>query len=248
MKRYFIAILFFYGISINSASAQLSEHAASTGKKNFSLYVYATYIASAEIQYDILSSDLYGTNAYYKLDGAYGYGGELSYNLPLEDLELEIFVSTEYYHLVQNNIPFRFIQDTLRYTVSVTEDITMLPVEFGVKWDLPRFLENFTFYIGGGGGIYWGNRTRKMLNLTTQNIQKKSGFSLNTLAGVEYAASRNISLDLQLKFREPYFDIESTFNTNTVNINGTDFWIKSPVTSRITVDGLRLSLGLKYNF
>ena len=218
------------------------------GKTSFSVTLYATYVASAEIQYDVLSPDLFGSNSFYSLDGSYGYGGEVSYQLPINNLNLDIFISTEYYHLLQNNIPVRFARDTIHYTVSATEDITMLPIEFGVKWDLPEFLENFTFYIGGGGGIYLGKRTRKLLYLTSQNIQNKSGFSINALAGVEYSASRNISLDLQLKFREPYFDIESTYNSNTININGTEFGLKTPVTSRITVDGLRLSFGLKYHF
>lgn len=248
MKRYTVIIIFFYGFIVPGLFAQYKEPAGSSRIKDFSICLYATYVASAEIQYDITSSDLFGVNTFSELNGTYGYGGEFSYKLPFNDLDLALFVSTEYYHLIQNNIPFRFTMDTLRYTVSVTEDISMYPVEFGIKWDLPEFLENFTFYIGGGGGIYWGNRTRKLLNISTQIIQKKSGFSLNALAGVEYSAGRNFSLDFQLKFREPYFDIESTYNTNIININGSEFELKSPVTSRITVNGLRLSFGLKYNF
>ena len=124
----------------------------------------------------------------------------------------------------------------------------MIPLELGIKWLLPVSTDNFKLYIGGGGGIYFGDRTRTMQNLVSSNIEKTPGFSLNILSGIGYYIARNISVNFELKFREASFDIESKYNSNIININGTQYSITTPFYTRFNVDGVRISAGLKYQF
>jgi outer membrane protein W len=183
------------------------------------------------------------------LKGGLGYGAELNFKPNIGNLDITFFLSTEYFAVNQTDLYTRFSQDTTYTKVPVAEKFFMVPLELGVKWDLPVSSDRFKVYIGGGGGLYFGNRTRTIANsVVSYTTDKKAGFSLNILSGADYYLERNLSANFEIKFREASFDVESRFNQNTININGQELLMDNPVYSRIIVDGVRLSLGLKYNF
>lgn len=216
--------------------------------KNFSIKAYGTYISSAAIQHNPFSSDPFFAGFETELDGAYGYGAELNFEPKFGDANLIFYISTEYYHLKQSNIPVRLESDTTIKTFRTTENITMYPIEGGVKWTLPVGFEKFKLYIGGGGGVYFGSRTQTIINLESKIIDKKPGFSINVLAGVDYQLTSSISIDTELKFREATFDVNSEYNTNGITIDGNTYRIETPFYSRVNVNGLRISAGLKFHF
>ena len=124
----------------------------------------------------------------------------------------------------------------------------MIPVEGGIKWNLPVSTDHFKIYIGGGTGIYFGNRTRNIGTLTTTTISSKPGYSINVLAGSDFFLSRNLSVNFEFKFREAYFENEADYGTGQVIINGNVFSLANPIYSRIVIDGVRISGGLKFHF
>jgi opacity protein-like surface antigen len=132
--------------------------------------------------------------------------------------------------------------------IGISEQFTVIPVEFGVKWNLPIGSDNWKIYIGGGGGVYFGKETRSILYLQSSQISSKPDFSLNILSGVDYYLDKNFSANLELKFREAAFDSESRFSSSTVTVNGSEFQLENPFYSRFIADGVRVSLGFKYYF
>lgn len=216
--------------------------------KQFSISLYGTYISSSQLQNDPKSADPIVRNVLLDLKGGYGYGAEFNYKPNLYNLNLIFFISTEYLRINESDLVFTFDNGTNTASVNMDEDFTMIPLEAGVKWNLPVGTENFKIYIGGGGGIYFGNRIRTIANLTSTTISTQPGFSLNVLSGLEYYFARNLSGNLELKFREPYFDVESSYTANSIILNGTAFQIENPFYSRMIVDGVRISFGLNYHF
>ena len=197
------------------------------------------------------SADPIEREATINLNGGYGYGAELNYEPPLFDLGLVFYLSTEYFRSRTNELVMRLTNVENTAQVRINEDYSIIPVEAGIKWSLPVSTDNFKIYIGGGGGIYFGDRTRTMQDLTSYNIGKQAGFSLNILSGLEYYIARNLSANFELKFRdvlEASFEAESAFNKNVMIINGTQYGIESPFYTKFIVDGVRLSAGLKYQF
>ena len=217
--------------------------------KKFSVQVYGTYISSSSLQNDPKSLDPFESNNLVDFKGGYGYGVELDYKPTLWNLDLTFFLSTEYFHLNENDLVLQFQQDTSFYNVSMSDNFYMVPIELGAKWDLPVSTNSFKIYIGGGAGVYLGDKTRTLGGfLQTHATSRKPGFSVNILTGLQYYLARNLCADLELKFREGWFDVQSSYDVDFINVRGTTLSLDNPSYNRIIVDGVRISLGLKYNF
>jgi opacity protein-like surface antigen len=212
--------------------------------KRFSLKIYGEYISSSELQNNINSTNPIEKDASVDLDGGFGYGFELTYDPRWGNSDITLYISTEYYKHKQNALFYRYFEDTTLYAVQFEEEFYFIPIEAGIKWDLPVSGENLKIYIGGGAGVYLGDRKRNIRGhfSTTNNV--KWGYSLDVLSGVEYYIASNLSSVFEFKFREPYFEVESKFADG----RNPYFGMPNPLTSRIVVNGTALSLGLKYNF
>lgn len=210
--------------------------------KRFSVLVYGTFVSSAELLDNINSDIPFLRDASVEMKGGYGYGGELTYNPKIYDLGIIFYVSSEYLKVKDDGlVASRVINDTTVLRGRFTEEFTLIPLEAGLKWSLPVSTDRFKIFIGGGAGLYFGERKRTVNRISTTDVSTSPGFSLNVLAGTEYYIGRNLSLDFQFKFREGSFEAESRFSEDPVVFERT-------IKSRIIADGVRLSAGIKYNF
>lgn len=245
----FLIIVFIGLLNADALNSQSKENTNYYDPaKKFSLAVFGTYISSAELQNNPRSTDPFARNASTDLTGGYGYGAELNYEPELFDLGLIFYVSAEYYRSRNNDLVFRLNNGENSTNVRINEDYSIIPIEAGIKWFLPVSTDNFKIYIGGGGGVYFGDRTRTLLNLTSYNIGKQAGFSLNILSGMEYYIARNLSANFELKFREASFETESAYSSNSITVSGEEYPVENPFYTKFIVDGVRLSAGLKYQF
>lgn len=210
--------------------------------KRFSVLVYGTYVSSAELFDNIKSPEPFFRDISVEMGGGYGYGGEITFNPQIYDLGIMFYVSSEFLKVKDDElVASKVIDDTIIVRGRFTEEYTLIPIEAGLKWSLPVSTDKFRIFIGGGAGIYFGERTRTVLGVSTEKVSSTPGFSLNVLSGVEYYFGRNLSVDFQFKFREGSFEVESRFPSPVPIFDRT-------INSRIIVDGVRLSAGLKYNF
>lgn len=216
--------------------------------KKFSITAFGMYVSSSELQNNPHSTDPIEKNAMIELDGGFGYGAEIGYNPGIFDSDIMFYVSSEYLKIDQRDLVLDFDDGTNHYSVGMREEFYMIPVEAGLKWPLPVSSEEFKIYIGGGAGMYFGDRKRTISYLQSSTINKIPGFSLNILAGVEYFVARNLSANLELKFREANFDVESKFNSNRIIIEDAEFELTNPFYSRLLAEGVRISAGFKYHF
>lgn len=217
--------------------------------KKFSLSIFGEYVSSAQLEDNITSPDPILRNASTDVKGGYGYGAELNFTPSFLDHGLTFFLSSEYLKIDQNDLILRFFQDTNSAAVRFEEKLTLIPVELGIKWNLPVGTDNLKIYIGGGGGLYFGDRQRVIGGVFgTQTVSKSPGFSLNILSGILLYLEKNLAANFEIKFRQASYDIQNKFSINSINIRGIDFALANPLFSRVIIDGVRVSLGLKYNF
>lgn len=216
--------------------------------KKFSIVVYGTYVSSAELMDNIRSPISYLRDASVELVGGYGYGAEMTYDPSIEGFDVLLYLSSEYLKVEDDGLLYRFDQDTISANVRFTEQFSMIPIEGGLKWNLPISTQRIKIYIGGGAGIYFGERNRKLGTISTTNISRKPGYSMNVLAGGDYFLAGNLSVNFEFKFREASFDSEEDFGTDYISVGGNNFMLQNPIYSRILVDGVRLSAGIKYHF
>ena len=217
----------------------------STGK-GFSITPQITYVSSATIQLDPFSTDLIEKSLTEELSGGYGYGLTIRKKLFREDITFGI--SAEYISIKDNELVQSFSNDSFTVRVRVTEELTVIPVEFNGYFNLPEFSENLKIYLGGGVGVYFGDRKRSVLNISSSTISKNIGFSLVVLSGMEYKLSDEISGVFEIKFREAEYKVKSEYPVASININNVNYPLEKELYSKIFVDGLKLSIGISYNF
>lgn len=210
--------------------------------KLFSVSVYGEYVSSAELFDNINSPDVFLRDLSVEMTGGYGYGGEITYSPNIYNLGVSFYLSSEYLKVKDDGLMATdVLNDTTIIRGRFTEEFSVVPVEAGLKWTLPFGGDFFRFYIGGGAGMYFGSRTRTIAGVSSVPVNSTPGFSLNILTGAEYYFGRNLSLDFAFKFRDGSFETEDKF-MSPVPVFGTELH------SRINVDGVRLSVGIRYNF
>lgn len=204
------------------------------------------YVSSANIQLYPYSTDLFERNFTQDINGNYGYGITIRKRIFSQDFAFGI--TLENVKIKDDELTQTFSNDSVTVRARVTEELNVTPLEFTGYFNLPNFTENMNIFIGGGIGIYFGDRVRTVLNLKSTTISKKPGVSLIILSGMEYFFSRQISGVFEVKFREAEYSVKSEFPDSQIRINGIYYDFESELNSNVFVDGLKLSLGISYNF
>lgn len=215
--------------------------------KGFVFTSSLNYVSSASIQLYPNSSDIIERNSTVETtNGGYGYGFSLRKKIFAD--EISIGISTEYIKITDDQLSTVLENDYDFIRVRVSETVEMIPIELSVNFNVPRFVENLNVYLGGGGGFYFGNRTRKMLNMETATLSKSPLFSLNVLFGAEYMIDKHFSLNFEMKVRDGKFKVRSSFPVNYFTTENQTYYFPKEFESKIFIDGLKLSLGVGYHF
>lgn len=204
------------------------------------------YVSSATIQLSPYASDLVERNSTLDISGGYGYNFTAKTKIFRNDLYLGI--TAEYIRIQDNNAILVLEGDSTIARAKLTETITAYPVELTAYFNVPSFQENLNIYLGGGVGMYTGDRVRKILNYESETISKSLGLSLVVLSGLEYFFEKNFMGFIEMRFRDGEYDVKSKFPISTLYINGTSYSLNKEMNSKIFLDGLKISLGLGYRF
>lgn len=238
---YFILIILFF--SGKTYSQQISEASIGNG---FSIMPSVEYVSSASIQLYSNSRDVFLRGLTEQLDGGYGYGISLRKKFFRQDLSFGI--TTEYLKIFDDQLSELFESDSVRVRSRVTEELWIVPVEFTGYFNIPNFNEDINIYLGGGFGVYFGDRRRTIANLSTKTISRSPGYSLIVLSGFEVLMSEQFSGVFEVRFRQGEYSVISQFPSSTVTLNGRVYPLEQNLNSTVFVDGLKLSLGVAYHF
>lgn len=213
----------------------------------FSIIPEVIYVSSSTIQLYPYSQNLFERNLTEEISGGYGYGITLRKNLFLENISFG--VSVQFLKITDtDNLTQTFSNDTLTVRARVSEELSVIPLEFTGYFNLPNFSDDLKIFLGGGLGIYYGDRKSTILNVQSTTISKSPGISLIILTGMELSFTKNISAVFNVEFRQAEYSVRSRFPASEITVNGTVFEIEPELNSQIFVDGLKLGLGISYNF
>ena len=204
------------------------------------------YVSSASIQPYPYSRDIIERNFTDYTKGGYGFSFSIKKNIYKSDLFINL--SAEYIRIYDNELSQLLESDTGFIYGRVTENIKAFPVELSLYFKLPQFTDNFSIYLGGGAGIYFGDRQRTLRGIESITLSKAPKVNILVLSGMEYRIDKNISLFMEARFRKAQFNVSSKFPVNYTVFNGTTFFFDPDMNSKIFVDGVRISLGLSYYF
>ena len=237
-KAIYFVLIFFFSFKILESQILISPK-----KDNFEISLFGNYVSSASIQLNPFLNDPIEKFFSQELKGVYGIGISVKKKLFWDNFYLGL--STEYIKITDNTLDqFIYYNDTNYLHVRVTESVWMIPIEFSAIFDIPSFSEDFKIYLGGGLGLYFGDRKRSMIIFETETINRVPKINLQVLCGMEYKLTNNLSAILQVNFRQAQFNVTSRFPTDRFNYQGFDYFFTQELNSKIYIDGIKIGLGL----
>jgi hypothetical protein len=241
LKKYLFILIIFFFFSDAYCQSLLKKIS-----NDLSIYVSGNYVSSATIQINPYSSDIIERNTTDELSGGYGYGLAIKKKILGDNLFFSL--STEFLQITDNSLVQELQNDTSFVRARVTESLKFIPLEFALYFNLPQALEDLNIFLGGGAGIYFGDRTRKMAGFETVTTSKSPTVNIVVLFGMEYFMDKHFSLLLEMRVRQGEYKVSNHFPTNHLSFQGQDYQFQQDFNSKIFVDGLKLSLGLGYTF
>ncbi len=241
-KLIILTVILFYFWSEGNAQGLLKING-----ENFQISILGNYISSATIELNPFSFNSVDKFASEDITGGYGFGFSIKKRIFSDNFYISL--STEYIKLKDDqNSEYLYFNDTNFLKVRVYETIWMVPIEFSVLFDIPSIADELKIYLGGGIGVYFGDRIRRIINFESETISRTPKLNLQVLCGMEYRLTKYLSAILQVNFRTAQFNVQSRFPTDRFTYQGYDYLFERDINSKIYIDGLKVCLGLGYNF
>jgi hypothetical protein len=222
------------------AAAALAVSPLRAGDGPFTLILKGNLTTSSLIYVTPDAADPVQQGNTFNLTGTFGYGAEIRFRFPETNLALGI--STDYIRSSGSS--------TLNGTSIPTQDgYTAIPVEMTGYFIIPLSGEYFGVYMGGGAGVYFGNRTYSIAGIEAASVNNTPGFAIHVLGGISYRFWGSFQGTFEMKFRDLQFQSEDAFTTRVIRYRDTIINVSTqPFNSRVETDGIVLQIGIAFTF
>lgn len=208
-----------------------------------SVELFGTFIGSSKLFHHPEDSDELVRSQFLPLNDIFSAGVDVRHII--EDLRIQVGVSVEYISKTDViSIPL-----SSSGSVPVRDGFTAIPVELSGYFFIPLGDEKLRFYMGGGGGAYFGTRRYTFAGAEAVPVERNIGYGIHVLSGAQYALGEAVSLRSELKFRDVQFETTNRFEQLSATYLGRTILLdQTPLRSRINIDGMTLTLGLVFRF
>jgi hypothetical protein len=229
-----IAALSLFFLALNASRAQ---------ERPNSVELFGTFIGSSKLFHHPDDPDELVRSQFLPLNDIFSAGVDIRH--VVEDLRIQIGVSAEYISKTDIiSIPL-----SSSGSVPVRDGFTAIPVELSGYFFIPLGDEKIRFYMGGGGGAYFGTRRYSFAGAEAVPVERNIGFGIHVLSGAQYALGEAMVLRSELKFRDVQFETTNRFEQlSTTYVGRTILLDQTPLRSRVNIDGMTLTLGLVFRF
>jgi opacity protein-like surface antigen len=172
----------------------------------------------------------------------FGYGFEVQYDIAGTNISLG--VSGDIIRSAQSGTVIAVAQ----VAVPSDDGFRIFPVELTGYFRIPIAGSSFRIFMGGGGGVYFGERLYSFAGLYAPMVSSTPGYGIHVLAGVSYLFTDHISLSMELKFRDAHFESTNTFNQAQVRYGDIIVNLpRKPFLSSIHTDGMVVQFGAAFS-
>jgi len=207
---------------------------------NFALSVNYSLTTDSQIFLTPDAPNVFDREKSFNIDDIVSYSAELRYRL---NESLIFGLSLEY---IKTSAKGRNLPSPV---FLVDDGFEVFPLELSAYYFLPFSSEDFKFYMGGGFGLYFGNRTRTLGNIKFENVSSEIGYGIQVSVGMDYMIFDNFSARGEIRFRDPDFKVTNKYSSETVIYDGREYAVNADqITSKINIDGITFSIGAAYNF
>lgn len=172
----------------------------------------------------------------------FGYGFEIQYNIPGTNLSLG--VSADMIRSTQT----RTVIVAAQRAVQEDDGFRIIPVELTGYFRIPITEGSFGVFMGGGVGVYYGERQYSLAGLNAPVVSSSPGWGIHVLGGIRYHLTDRFSLSTELKFRDAHFESTNTFTRSQVRYGDMVVNLpQKPFLSSIHTDGMVVQLGAAFS-
>jgi hypothetical protein len=228
MRRYGIGywLVIFFACSLVQAQERL-----------YSVSLSSSFTTTAKLFYAPDDPDLFIRQQHHPIDNVIGFGIDIRRSM--EETSLQIGLSAEYLSKSEQfTIP--------RSSDRVSDGFIAVPMEITGYFIIPFSSETMQLYMGGGGGVYWGTRKYEYNTVRALTVERNLGYGIHILSGIQYSLSPVFAVRSELKFRDVQFNVSNAFPPTSRDRLYPDSGIPFP--SRISIDGINLSIALVTRF
>lgn len=195
----------------------------------FYVFSFGSYTTSSKIFHHSSDPDPTLRNEFVPINNIPGGGIEILRSF--QTFRLHIGLGIEY--VTQNNTTTELNSQPVM--VNVKNGYYAIPVELTGYFFLPLDLESIRFFMGGGGGLYFGGRSYSVDGISTEIIRQSPGAGVHVVSGADITLHPAIFLRSSIKFRDINFHSVNRFTDNSPT---------EELNSRINIDGMTVTVGL----
>ncbi len=226
---------------IVAACGLLCVHTSQSQDFLYSVSVKGNFTVSSRLFYNVDASDEFLRSQYFALDDVFGVGFDVRRRI--EDTWIQIGLSAEYLSKRQS-----YFSSLAR--VPVEDGYWSVPVELSGYFIIPFSSSTVRLYIGGGTGLYLGERRYSYAGERASIVSSKAGLGIHVVTGIEYALAEWFALRSEVKFRDLQFESSHVFTKSSVVYQGRTIQLpdQTPRRSRINADGMLIDAGIVIRF
>ena len=213
------------------------------GDGPFTVYVRGNLTTSSLLYTHPDSPDPITRGESVEFAGFFGTGAELRYRLP--ESNVAIGLSADYIRARS----LGKIQAFPGTVIPVEDGYTVVPVEVTGYFIIPFSSETFGVYMGGGGGIYFGQRTHRLGTTDAALVKSAPGAGIHVLGGITYRFYGAFEAAFEMKFRDVQFKNTNAFTESRIRYESVFVNVdQQPFTSRTQTDGIVFQIGIGFSF
>lgn len=222
----------------------VSCHTVTAQDHRYSISISGSYTTSSELFYNPDTPEDFLRSLNYSLDHIFGYGFDLRRNFP--DLGVQVGISAE---VISTRNDVIAPDQTTGASTIVVDGFTAVPVELSGYFRIPFSSDAWEMFMGGGGGVYFGNRYYEQAGVVTSVTGRTVEGGIHVISELQYNFQPSIGARLGVKFRNVQFRSTNMFTAPVGIENGQIVHLsQTPFTGLVNIDGMEITLGFVYMF
>jgi len=203
--------------------------------KPYSLSISGSYSTSSELFYNI--DDPNQADQFLAIDDIFGFGVDVRRRIGGD--EVQVGLSIEYLSKLEP-----YVQPAMTDSIGFADGFTAIPIELTGYFVIPFSSDRVQLYMGGGAGLYLGSRQYHYGNEREQTLERKPGFGIHILSGIQYSLNPSFALRSEVKFRNVQFETTDMIPTPSAGY----LTFLQQTSSRVMIDGMTFTLGVVFLF
>lgn len=208
----------------------------------YSIALSGSITTTSRLYVNPYSTDQASRNQSLTIDGIWGIGIDIRRDI--QGNHLSAGLSTEYLGSYEEYT----IEETSGTNITPKDGYIAIPVELTGYFSIPLGTETFHMYIGGGIGVYFGERRYQIAGLSSHIVERKPVPGIHVVSGFEFDITSILFLRTELKFRDVQFETSNVFTPDQSYPGVTLPHGWKPFTSRVSIDGILINTGIAFRF